>query len=145
MKPLLIDPAHCPHDSRQALPLEHIIAIVCLGCGTVAMTAPPDPPAALTKEQAAAYGRTGRLPGDQARPPPTAAPPPAPAAVVTVAPDSPAAEMRTIRALVDIPPFVDADNKTHNLKAGDLAAVPKGVAELLVRRQKAALVEVAAA
>lgn len=50
-----------------------------------------------------------------------------------------------VRALVDIPPFVDQRDRTLTLKAGDLASVPPGVAQLLHRRGKAALVEEVAA
>lgn len=48
----------------------------------------------------------------------------------------------TIRALADIPPFVEPDNlATVRLKAGDVATVPTSIARLLERRQKAVVVE----
>jgi hypothetical protein len=52
-------------------------------------------------------------------------------------------DMVTIRALGDIPPFVGPDMQTYLLKAGDLATVPPSIANLLVRRNKAAIVNVA--
>lgn len=52
-------------------------------------------------------------------------------------------DMLTIRALGDIPPFVGPDMQTYLLKAGDLATVPPSIANLLVRRNKAAIVNVA--
>ena len=50
-------------------------------------------------------------------------------------------EMTTIRALSDLPPFVGPDMQTYTLKAGDIATVPPSIANLLVRRNKAAVVE----
>ncbi|MFA5945152.1 MAG: hypothetical protein WC876_11880 [Candidatus Thermoplasmatota archaeon] len=50
-------------------------------------------------------------------------------------------EMATIRALSDLPPFVGPDMQTYTLKAGDIATVPPSIANLLVRRNKAAIVE----
>lgn len=58
----------------------------------------------------------------------------------TVPADKPGEEMVTIRALGDIPPFVGPDMETYLLKEGDLATVPEGIADLLVRRQKASVV-----
>jgi DNA replication initiation complex subunit (GINS family) len=49
----------------------------------------------------------------------------------------------TIRALGDIPPFVGPDMQTYNLKTGDVATVPPRIADLLVRRQKASIIQVA--
>jgi DNA replication initiation complex subunit (GINS family) len=49
--------------------------------------------------------------------------------------------MTTIRALTDLPPFVGPDMQTYTLKAGDIATVPPSIASLLVRRNKAAVVE----
>ncbi len=53
-----------------------------------------------------------------------------------------AVQMVTIRALGDIPPFVGPDMQTYLLKQGDLATVPPSIANLLVRRNKAAIVNV---
>lgn len=50
----------------------------------------------------------------------------------------------TLRILADIPPFVGPDGEVITLKAGDVAAVAPGIAGILLRRQKAALVEAAA-
>jgi DNA replication initiation complex subunit (GINS family) len=58
----------------------------------------------------------------------------------TVPADKPDEEMVTIRATSDIPPFVGPDMETYLLKQGDLATVPEGIANLLVRRQKASVV-----
>jgi DNA replication initiation complex subunit (GINS family) len=49
--------------------------------------------------------------------------------------------MVTIRALGDIPPFVGPDMQTYLLKTGDIATVPPSIANLLVRRQKASILE----
>jgi DNA replication initiation complex subunit (GINS family) len=80
----------------------------------------------------------------QPGPPPASSIPPKPRAqVVTVPPDTKgaASEMVTIRALGDIPPFVGPDMQTYLLKAGDVATVPPSIATLLVRRNKAAVIE----
>lgn len=69
------------------------------------------------------------------------APPAAAAPTVTVPPDTPAAEVATIRALSDIPPFVGPDMNQYLLKAGDIAVLPRSIANLLVRRNKAAIIE----
>jgi DNA replication initiation complex subunit (GINS family) len=50
-------------------------------------------------------------------------------------------ETVTIRALGDIPPFVGPDMQTYLLKAGDIATVPPSIANLLVRRNKAAVID----
>lgn len=64
----------------------------------------------------------------------TAAPPPAVAA-------GPAKdEVQTIRALVDIPPFVGFDGKTYRIKKGEVLALPKKFATILKERNQAALV-----
>jgi DNA replication initiation complex subunit (GINS family) len=70
-------------------------------------------------------------------------PPAKPAPPVHVPADTkaPAAEMTTIRALTDLPPFVGPDMQTYTLKAGDIATVPPSIAQLLVRRSKAAVVD----
>ena len=80
-------------------------------------------------------------------PAPSAAPPatplaPGPLAPAVVPPDTQAsADTVTIRALGDIPPFVGPDMQTYLLKAGDIATVPPSIANLLVRRNKAAVVD----
>lgn len=68
---------------------------------------------------------------------------PVAAAPVTVPHDTKAApaEMTMIRALSDIPPFVGSDMQTYQLKAGDIASVSANIAQILVRRNKAAVVE----
>jgi DNA replication initiation complex subunit (GINS family) len=76
---------------------------------------------------------------------PALAAPPAPAASVQVVPhDTQAAanvELVTIRALGDIPPFVGPDMQTYLLKSGDVATVPPSIANLLVRRNKATILQ----
>jgi DNA replication initiation complex subunit (GINS family) len=71
------------------------------------------------------------------------APAPKPASPVTVPPDTKnaGAEMVTIMALGDIPPFVGPDMQTYLLKSGDVATVPPSIANLLVRRNKASVIE----
>ncbi|MEK6985934.1 MAG: hypothetical protein AABX89_06100 [Candidatus Thermoplasmatota archaeon] len=62
---------------------------------------------------------------------------------VQVPADTPAgarAELVTIRALGDIPPFVGPDMQTYLLKSGDIATVPPSIAQLLVRRSKASII-----
>lgn len=103
--------------------------------------APSEPPAETDAEAAAG----NNLPADAREPeapevqpePPAAAEPAEPAIVPA---DTPDANLVTIRALGDIPPFVGPDMETYILKSGDMASVPEDIAKLLVRREKAALV-----
>lgn len=68
-----------------------------------------------------------------------------PAEATPAAAPAPAAAVEaTIRALVDLPPFVDGAGRNLQLKAGDVALVSAGIAQLLLRRNKAVLIEVAA-
>ncbi|MEK6976380.1 MAG: hypothetical protein AABY18_08570 [Candidatus Thermoplasmatota archaeon] len=75
--------------------------------------------------------------------PAEAAPVSAPQQTVTVPADTHGAtqDTITIRALGDIPPFVGPDMQTYLLKAGDIATVPPSIANLLVRRNKAAVID----
>ncbi len=86
-------------------------------------------------------------PGGPAAPfAPHAAPPSTSGAPVQVPADTPAAaraDLVTIRALGDIPPFVGPDMQTYLLKAGDIATVPPTIAQLLVRRNKASIIPAA--
>ncbi len=66
-----------------------------------------------------------------------------PVAVEVAAPVVQASEP-TVRALVDIPVFMDHEGRSVRLKAGDVATVSNGIADLLVRRGKAQLVEATA-
>ncbi|MFA5943702.1 MAG: hypothetical protein WC876_04460 [Candidatus Thermoplasmatota archaeon] len=127
MKPIFASDANvCPHplNALQAVAGGNVPqpAVVCVACGAWqrALAEVVD-----TKPDAA---------------------PAAPATVLVVDEPVVAAPVPVVvRALVDIPPFVDVDDKLHTLKAGDIATVPAGVAELLHRRGKAAIVaEVAA-
>lgn len=68
-------------------------------------------------------------------------PVPEPTETPAVPPDRPGEALVTIRALGDIPPFVGPDMQTYLLQEGDLASVPGGIAQLLVRRGKAAVVD----
>ena len=78
----------------------------------------------------------------QERPPEAQAPAAAPQAVTVPADTANAApDTVTIRALGDIPPFVGPDMQTYLLKAGDIATVPPSIANLLVRRNKAAVID----
>ena len=65
------------------------------------------------------------------------------AAPIQVPHDTKAApqELTTIRALTDLPPFVGPDMQTYTLKAGDIATVPPSIANLLVRRSKATVID----
>lgn len=104
---------------------------------------PASPPPATAPEPAPAVQMPiTPAPAAAAPPPPRPAPAPSPAAPAVVPPDTkgPAPEMVTIRALGDIPPFVGPDMQTYLLKAGDVATVPPSIANLLVRRNKAAVV-----
>lgn len=62
---------------------------------------------------------------------------------IEVPPDSPDAEVLVIRALAAVPPFVGPDMNTYILKEGDVASVPAGIANLLVKRGKAAVIQMA--
>lgn len=44
----------------------------------------------------------------------------------------------TVRALVDIPPFVGLDSKTYKLKKGEVATIPRKMAEILRKNGKVA-------
>lgn len=58
-----------------------------------------------------------------------------------VPPDVPDDGQVTIEALGDIPPFVGPDMQTYILKEGDMATVPENIATLLVKRNKAKVVQ----
>ena len=111
--------------------------------GTV--SAPSLQPPPLPVPSAAAIVPAVQMP-IQDRPAAIAATAPAAAATpqtVTVPSDTRGAtdDTVTIRALGDIPPFVGPDMQTYLLKAGDIATVPPTIANLLVRRNKAAVIE----
>ena len=123
----------------------------------------------LEKVRGAVFRGTIASPGTSLAPPPLPVPTPAPASAASEVPvqmavlerpaeaaaapmqaapvqvphDTKAAppEMTTIRALADLPPFVGPDMQTYTLKAGDIATVPPTIATLLVRRNKAAVVD----
>jgi DNA replication factor GINS len=82
-------------------------------------------------------------------PSPTAAPTPAPAPVAPAASPSapasspaavkPADEPVTVRALVDVPPFVGLDGKTYRLKKGDVLSLPRRMVDVLSKRGQVAV------
>ena len=78
-------------------------------------------------------------------PSPVLAAPMAPAAAVQVVQHDTQSgahiDLVTIRALGDIPPFVGPDMQTYLLKEGDVATVPPSIASLLVRRNKATILQ----
>ncbi len=97
--------------------------------------APPLPPLMARPTSAAAPTST-----TTAAP---AAPMPAPpiAATVTASVPSPArsGDDVTVRALVDVPPFVGLDGKTYRLKKGDVLTLPKKMVDMLAKRGQVAV------
>lgn len=67
--------------------------------------------------------------------------PDVPAPAPRVPSDTPNDGQVTIEAIGDIPPFVGPDMQTYILKAGDMATVPENIAALLVKRNKAKIVQ----
>lgn len=115
---------------------------------------PPAPPRAPETAPSASTVTAGTPPAgpstapaaSQAAPAPSpgvARPGPAPGTPARIQPDARSAgsELVTIRALGDIPPFVGPDMQTYLLKSGDIATVPPSIAQLLVRRNKAEILE----
>jgi hypothetical protein len=160
----LVRPEHCSHPfgARYAIPGPTGPWIVCLTCGQFDEATPTVVHAKPAVEVTQADYDPPCAAGDPAcdgscdycRP---AAPKPLPAAGVEVvapvqvakppepAPVAAAPAGVLIRVLQDIPPFVDAELKTLELRAGDVVTLSPPIAQLLVRRGKAAAVEVAAA
>lgn len=101
--------------------------------------------AALEKpSEASAIPLTSRsaLPPASQYPAPSAAAavPPTPApATAGAAGGKPAEDQLTVRALVDIPPFVGLDGRTYRLKKGDVLTMQKKMVDLLVKRGQVAL------
>ncbi|HLF17177.1 MAG TPA: hypothetical protein VI796_07090, partial [Candidatus Thermoplasmatota archaeon] len=93
------------------------------------------PHAAASRPAAMGPAAVHAAPAAPVAPAPAAAPPRVPSDVAG------GADLVTIRALGDIPPFVGPDMQTYLLKAGDVATVPKSIANLLVKRAKAAMVQ----
>lgn len=48
-------------------------------------------------------------------------------------------ESLTVRALVDVPPFVGLDGKTYRLKKGDVLTLPKRMVDMLAKRGQVAV------
>lgn len=80
---------------------------------------------------------------------PAAAPAPAPAPTVAMPAPSPSvpattpkssAELITVRALMDVPPFMGLDGKTYRLKKGDVLTLPRRMVELLAKNGQVAIV-----
>jgi DNA replication factor GINS len=63
---------------------------------------------------------------------------PAPASMPAPSPKSPD-ESVTVRALVDVPPFVGLDGKTYRLKKGDVLTLPRRMVDLLSKRGQVAV------
>jgi DNA replication initiation complex subunit (GINS family) len=61
---------------------------------------------------------------------------PAASAPVPAAPAAKADDIATVRALVDIPPFVGLDAKTYKLKKGEVATIPRKMADILKKSGK---------
>lgn len=75
---------------------------------------------------------------------PVAAPEPAPPAPTNPAAASPAQpkpadEAVTVRALVDVPPFVGLDGRTYRLKKGDVLTLPRRMVDVLAKRGQVAV------
>jgi DNA replication factor GINS len=120
----------------------------------------PPPPDHLTREESEFYHQLVQVLRSQwqrilplrtrlerlgARAPPAASSPkPSPAPAEASPTPAPAAagkdEVATIRALVDIPPFVGFDGKTYRIKKGEVLTIPKKFALILKERNHAALV-----
>lgn len=84
-----------------------------------------------------------------ARPPqhPWVPPAPSPAAVTSApSPSVPptgtksSSELVTVRALMDVPPFMGLDGKTYKLKKGDVLTLPRPMVELLAKKGHVAVV-----
>lgn len=120
-----------------ALPAEPSSAPVARAAGTPAVA--PGAAASPAGAPSGAAGTAGFASAPSAPPLQTAIEAPT---HVTVPSDTKDAQpLVTIRALGDIPPFVGPDMQTYLLKQGDIASVPPSIANLLVRRQKAAILE----
>ncbi len=116
-----------------------------------ASAAPPATPStsATATPVKAAAAKQEAPPAAKAEPPageatPAGEPAPAsPAPVVTVPPDTPGDDSVLVRALQDLPPFVGPDMVTYELMEGDVASVPGRIAALLIRGNRAAVVDAA--
>lgn len=123
----------------------------------------PPPPEHLTREESALYIALVKLLRDQwmrlmplrVVASPSASPAPARDVVSqkvaptsdsgAVAPAAPAAkpgeaDALTIRALVDIPPFIGFDGQTYRIKKGDVLTLPQKFVSILKERNQVALV-----
>ena len=129
---------------------------------------PPPPPENLTREESALYQNLMTLLREQwqrllpqrstvqtGHPPAVRAQTPAPAAtaapLVTPAQATPSVtpppsvaespdEVQTIRALVDIPPFIGYGGKTYRIRKGEVLSLPKPLAAILKDRNQASIV-----
>jgi DNA replication initiation complex subunit (GINS family) len=112
--------------------------------------AAPTQPENLTREEAPFYQRLTEVFAEynkgflRARTPrePQTQPKAKPAAPTTdpaskASPHTPAdGEIATVRALVDVPPFVGLDAKTYKLKKGEVATLPRKMADILTKSGK---------
>lgn len=100
--------------------------------------APPVPPVAARPTSAAPAPSNVA-----AAAPPSASPAPiTPTAVAAPsAPPTPRSpdDAVTVRALVDVPPFVGLDGKTYRLKKGDVLTLPKKMVDMLAKRGQVAV------
>lgn len=90
-------------------------------------------------EKPVEMGRQGAAPPPA--PNPAAVARPAPAAQPADAPAPPKAldESLTVRALVDVPPFVGLDGKTYHIKKGEVLTLPKRMADMLAKKGQIAV------
>jgi DNA replication initiation complex subunit (GINS family) len=98
-----------------------------------AARAPPAPPAAAPAP--APVPASPGPPRHIAAAPP-AAPPPAPRA------EHPAPSVVLLRILDDVPPFEGENNHVYRLKREDVITLPRDLAQILLRRKKAVILEV---
>ena len=99
--------------------------------------APPLPPLAARPTSAAPVSATNPPTATSSQPTTTAPAVAAPAPSSTSA--RPAEDAVTVRALVDVPPFVGLDGKTYRLKKGDVLTLPKKMVDMLAKRGQVAV------
>lgn len=102
--------------------------------------APPLPPLSARPTSAAPSSAT--LATTVSAPGPSAAAAPVPMQVAGPAPTTPPRspdDAVTVRALVDVPPFVGLDGKTYRLKKGDVLTLPKKMVDMLAKRGQVAV------
>ncbi|HEX9817039.1 MAG TPA: hypothetical protein VGB18_08670 [Candidatus Thermoplasmatota archaeon] len=99
--------------------------------------APPLPPL-MARPTSAAMPASN--PNVMVAPAPTISQGSGPPAPPQTAPTSKSADDAvTVRALVDVPPFVGLDGKTYRLKKGDILTLPKKMVDMLAKRGQVAV------